>query len=188
MNIYSDILSELNGFISASLAPYAAIPAESLRLFGLSSSYYVQEETTAPMVNLDGELSYIYNLDYPLIGYHKMVDSALLLDPKKSVGDKKAIASKADMQLVLIGYRTQFNTEPETIALDLSGRLFDVHIEADKIKGCVTSNRFSTDQLAILKSELQGLEYSSKYNSPDFFTIKINYSLILEFYSNCLTC
>lgn len=188
MTVYSDIVLKLNEVVKASIKPYINGDTDTINLFGLANSYFINEYETAPMVNNGGELTYIYDLDYPITGYHKLNDSLLNLDKNKSFGNKKRISAKNILSTVIIGKRNAVTTDPETLALVICSQLFDTAIEAGAVKGFTMGTGFVTDQLAILKSEFQGKNYDFKYNNPDYFLIKVNYTLTLELVVNCLTC
>lgn len=188
MNIYSDIVEKLNEILAASIKPFIDGDTDTIKLFGLANSYVMENDSTAPMVNVNGELSYLLKLDYPITGYHRLTETTFNLDKTKSFGTKKHIAVKNNLSFTVIGKRATLNTDPETLALSISSQLYDVSINLPKAKGETLATSFTTDPLNILKSEFQGKDYDFKYNNPDYFFIKINYSLTLEMIANCLTC
>lgn len=188
MKIYSEIFEKMNGVIKTSIAPFVDGDTNTINLFGLANSYVMANDATAPMVNLNGELSYLWDLDYPITGYHRLINTDIVPNKSKSFGGKIHIAVNNSIDLVIIGKRNAVITDPETLAMSISSQLFDIQINANNVKGHTQAKGFKTDPLAILKSEFQGKDYDLKYNNADYFFLKVNYSLTLEMVANCLTC
>lgn len=186
MKIYNQIIEGINGVLKETIHSYVNGDTSTINLFGLANIYRVENDKTAPMVNNNGELQYLWNLDYPVLGYHRLTSTDF--KPKTGFGSTEILSGASAISFIVVGKRETLNTEPETLALAISSQLLDTAIDAKPLSVNISLNGFKSEPNDIIKVEMSSKDYADKYNNPDYFFLKINYSLLIEFKANCLTC
>lgn len=190
MEIISTIINTVNSHFKKGVKAYISGSTETINLFPVADISRLSDGKMAPMVNVgDGELVPVLELDYPLTGYHKQMETNF--KTVQDFGGLSNLSVEINSQFVLLGKRENLNIDVETFALYASlvlGGINAKDLKTTYYRGGVHVNKYTTDLIAILTREFTTKNFDEKYFNPEYFAVRINYTLNVELSGNCLTC